>query len=98
MARTKQTAVKRESSSEFFNKKSATWEDSNGKEVKATNGHAAAAKVAAQESAKGEAGLVQLVIAVSGIYASLYVFFFFTHDLSLQISYTTSSLAPVRLD
>lgn len=68
MARTKQTAVKRDSSSEFFNKQSATWEDSNGKEVKATNGHA---KAAAQESAKGEAGFVQLVIAVSGIYASL---------------------------
>lgn len=70
MARTKQTAVKRESSSEFFNKQSATWEDSNGKEVKAANGHAASANAAAQESAK-EAGIVQLVIAVSGIYASL---------------------------
>lgn len=71
MARTKQTAVKRESSSEFFNRQSATWEDSNGKEVKATTGHAAAAKAAAEEAAKGEAGIVQLVIAVSGIYASL---------------------------
>lgn len=71
MARTKQTAVKRESSSEFFNKQSATWEDSNGKEIKATNGHAASSKAAAQESTKGEAGFVQLVIAVSGIYASL---------------------------
>lgn len=70
MARTKQTAVKRESSSEFFNKQSATWEDSNGKEVKAANGHAASATAAVQEAAK-EAGIVQLVIAVSGIYASL---------------------------
>jgi UDP-galactose transporter B1 len=70
MARTKQTAVKRESSSEFFNKQSAAWEDSNGKEAKATNGHAASA-TAAQEAATGEAGIVQLVIAVSGIYASL---------------------------
>lgn len=70
MARTKQPAVKRESSSEFFNKESATWEDANGKEIKATNGHAAPSK-SAQESGKGEAGLVQLVTAVAGIYASL---------------------------
>jgi UDP-galactose transporter B1 len=70
MARTKQLAVKRESSSEFFNKQSATWEDVNGKETRATNGHAASSK-SAQESEKGEAGLVQLVIAVAGIYASL---------------------------
>lgn len=70
MARTKQVAVKRESSSEFFNKQSATWENTNGKETKAANGHAAASK-AAQEAAKAEAGLVQLVIAVTGIYASL---------------------------
>ncbi|KAL7902350.1 UAA transporter [Trichoderma sp. SZMC 28014] len=88
MARTKQTAVKRESSSEFFNKKSATWEDSNGKEVKATNGHAAAAKVAAQESAKGEAGLVQLVIAVSGIYASFLTWAY------LQEKLTTKTYGP----
>lgn len=67
MARTKQTAVKRESSSEFFNKQSAEWEDVNGKEPKATNGHAAKPSKPAQ----GEAGLVQLVTAVAGIYASL---------------------------
>jgi UDP-galactose transporter B1 len=66
MARTKQVAVKREESSEFFNKQSAEWENANGKESKATNGHAAPSK-----SAQGEAGLVQLVTAVAGIYASL---------------------------
>lgn len=70
MARSKQPAVKRESSSEFFNKQSAAWEDTNGKEVKAPNGHGAPSK-SAQEPSKAEAGLVQLVTAVAGIYASL---------------------------
>jgi UDP-galactose transporter B1 len=70
MARSKQPAVKRESSSEFFNKQSAEWEDANGKEVKATNGHTAPSTLA-QDASKGEAGLVQLVTAVAGIYASL---------------------------
>ncbi|KAM0463762.1 hypothetical protein ACHAO4_000485 [Trichoderma viride] len=87
MARTKQTAVKRESSSEFFNKQSATWEDSNGKEVKAANGHAASATAAVQEAAK-EAGIVQLVIAVSGIYASFLTWAY------LQEKLTTKTYGP----
>ncbi|KAL6802046.1 UAA transporter [Trichoderma sp. SZMC 28012] len=84
MARTKQTAVKRESSSEFFNKQSAEWEDVNGKEPKATNGHAAKSSKPAQ----GEAGLVQLVTAVAGIYASFLTWAF------LQEKLTTKAYGP----
>ncbi|KAK0766765.1 hypothetical protein N5P37_000493 [Trichoderma harzianum] len=84
MARTKQTAVKRESSSEFFNKQSAEWEDVNGKESKATNGHAAKSSKPAQ----GEAGLVQLVTAVAGIYASFLTWAF------LQEKLTTKAYGP----
>ncbi|KAK4067702.1 hypothetical protein Trihar35433_6262 [Trichoderma harzianum] len=84
MARTKQTAVKRESSSEFFNKQSAEWEDVNGKELKATNGHAAKSSKPAQ----GEAGLVQLVTAVAGIYASFLTWAF------LQEKLTTKAYGP----
>ncbi|PTB67449.1 UAA transporter [Trichoderma citrinoviride] len=88
MARSKQPAVKRESSSEFFNKQSAAWEDANGKEMKATNGHAAAASKSAQESGKGEAGLVQLVTAVAGIYASFLTWAY------LQEKLTTKAYGP----
>lgn len=75
MARSKQPAVKRESSSEYFNKKTADWEktiDGASKEKQA-NGHVAngGAKPAKGSPAKNEAGVVQLVIAVAGIYASL---------------------------
>ncbi|KAJ4858914.1 UAA transporter family domain-containing protein [Trichoderma breve] len=84
MARTKQAAVKRESSSEFFNKQSAEWEDVNGKEPKATNGHAAKSSKPAQ----GEAGLVQLVTAVAGIYASFLTWAF------LQEKLTTKAYGP----
>ncbi|KAL6832610.1 UAA transporter [Trichoderma camerunense] len=84
MARTKQAAVKRESSSEFFNKQSAEWEDVNGKESKATNGHAAKSSKPAQ----GEAGLVQLVTAVAGIYASFLTWAF------LQEKLTTKAYGP----
>lgn len=57
MARKKQVPVRREESSEFFNKETATWEDTNGK-IK-------------QESQSSDAGVLQLVISVVGIYASL---------------------------
>lgn len=72
MARTKQPAIKREASSEFFNKTTATWEDTNGsgKGHKMANGHPATAKTDAAHE-KAEAGVVQLVVAVAGIYASL---------------------------
>ncbi|PNP50988.1 hypothetical protein THARTR1_08609 [Trichoderma harzianum] len=83
MARTKQVAVKRESSSEFFNKQSAEWEDVNGKDSKATNGHAKSSK-----PAQGEAGLVQLVTAVAGIYASFLTWAF------LQEKLTTKAYGP----
>ncbi|EHK24635.1 uncharacterized protein TRIVIDRAFT_30062 [Trichoderma virens Gv29-8] len=83
MARTKQVAVKREESSEFFNKQSAEWENANGKESKATNGHAAPSK-----SAQGEAGLVQLVTAVAGIYASFLTWAY------LQEKLTTKAYGP----
>lgn len=87
MARSKQPAVKRESSSEFFNKQSAAWEDVNGKEMKATNGHAALSK-SAQDLSKGEAGLVQLVTAVAGIYASFLTWAY------LQEKLTTKAYGP----
>ncbi|KAH0494272.1 hypothetical protein TgHK011_000897 [Trichoderma gracile] len=87
MARSKQPAMKREASSEFFNKQSAAWEDANGKEMKATNGRAAPSK-SAQESSKGEAGLVQLVTAVAGIYASFLTWAY------LQEKLTTKAYGP----
>lgn len=74
MARSKLPPVRRESSSEFFNKRTATWEDANGK---VPGGKAPAvvvpvtARGPAAAQAKPEAGVVQLVIAVAGIYASL---------------------------
>lgn len=61
MARTKRAPVKRDASSEFFDKKTAAWQ----------NGNGAAAQ--AGSPASGEAGILQLVISVAGIYASLYV-------------------------
>lgn len=64
MARTKQVPTKRQASSEYFNKETAEWEDTNGKNK--SNG-------VVKPAAKAEAGVVQLVIAVSGIYASLCV-------------------------
>lgn len=72
MARTKQPAIKREASSEFFNKTTATWEDTNGsgKGDKMANGQPAPAKTDAAHE-KPDAGVVQLVVAVAGIYASL---------------------------
>ena len=91
MARTKRQPVQRESSSEYFNKKTASWEETreNGKAATA-NGHTANGATKADGGAKSKAngkladamldvedkdsaGLLQLVIAVVGIYASLYV-------------------------
>ncbi|KFH48150.1 UDP-galactose transporter-like protein [Hapsidospora chrysogenum ATCC 11550] len=85
MARSKLPPVKREASSEFFNKKTASWEDTNGRA--ASNGAAAtgktrtmttttSAKPAGPGAVVGKAtddqggGVFQLVIAVAGIYAS----------------------------
>jgi UDP-galactose transporter B1 len=79
MARSKQPAMKREASSEYFNKKTSSWEDSTKAQAvangKATNGVAKANGRLADHEVTEEkgAGIVQLVIAVSGIYASLYV-------------------------
>lgn len=71
MARVKQPPVKRESSSEFFNKQTASWEGSNGKQQvvngRATKDNATAVPIPETK----DAGVVQLVIAVAGIYASL---------------------------
>jgi UDP-galactose transporter B1 len=69
MARSKQPAVKREASSEFFNKKTAAWEDTNGAH-KGSNGHAVK-KAADVVPLEQNAGVLQLVVAVAGIYASL---------------------------
>ncbi|KAH6610370.1 hypothetical protein Trco_000390 [Trichoderma cornu-damae] len=84
MARTKQVAVKREPSSEFFNKQAAAWEDANGKETKGTNGHAAPSR-SAPEPTRGEAGLVQLVIAVAGIYASFLTWAYLQEKLTTKV-------------
>ncbi|KAK8933116.1 hypothetical protein H634G_07351 [Metarhizium anisopliae BRIP 53293] len=72
MARTKQVPVRRESSSEFFNKQTASWVDTDGRgdKLQVTNGYTAAANGPASSSAKPEAGVVQLFISVAGIYAS----------------------------
>lgn len=77
MARSKLPPVKRESSSEYFNKNTASWEDTNGKAKRAksaTNGQATEAQPAPEavdHDKDAGAGVVQLVIAVAGIYASL---------------------------
>jgi UDP-galactose transporter B1 len=72
MARTKQPAVKRESSSEYFNKRTASWEGpSEAKAADGTNGKAGpVVKPIVPAMETKEAGIVQLVIAVAGIYAS----------------------------
>lgn len=70
MARTKQPATKREASSEFFNKTTANWEAINGHHT-ISNGHAKKFTAAAAALERPEAGVVQLVVAVAGIYASL---------------------------
>lgn len=74
MARSKRLPVQRESSSEYFNKKTASWEDTNGKGKSVAIGQTTEAKLAADavdHGKDGGAGVVQLVIAVAGIYASL---------------------------
>ena len=84
MGRIQQTPIKRESSSEFFDKTTASWQSprdqANGKQHDGQppigSGHAATATAAYQpivleQHDKGEAGILQLIIAVAGIYASL---------------------------
>lgn len=70
MARSKQPAIKREASSEFFNKTTATWEDTERSQKSLSNGNITNKALPVPASAQ-EAGLLQLVIAVAGIYASL---------------------------
>lgn len=66
MARSKQPPIKREASSEYFNKKTATWEEqSQNQNGRGTNG------TIINPKEEKEAGVLQLVIAVAGIYASL---------------------------
>ena len=71
MARSKQPAIKREASSEFFNKTTATWEDTDKSQKGASNGNIVKKTVDAMPASTQEAGVLQLVIAVAGIYASL---------------------------
>lgn len=72
MARSKQPPVRRESSSEFFNRRTASWEDADVKDKSVANGKSTAtAPKAAPVQDKAESGVLQLVIAVAGIYASL---------------------------
>lgn len=78
--------MKRETSSEFFNKETATWENANGNHTVA-NGHEASQK--AKVAAEGrDAGVVQLVIAVAGIYASFLTWAY------LQEKLTTTPYGP----
>ncbi|RSL41041.1 hypothetical protein CEP53_013005 [Fusarium sp. AF-6] len=86
MARSKQPAVKREASSEFFNKTTAAWEDTNGAH-KGSNGHAVK-KAADVVPLKQDAGLFQLVVAVAGIYASFLTWAY------LQEKLTTTPYGP----
>ncbi|KAH8175809.1 UAA transporter family protein [Sarocladium implicatum] len=95
MARSKQPPVRRESSSEFFNKRTATWEATSA-EKNQTNGvptrdlvDGAAAKVAAEVGEQKDAGVVQLVVAVAGIYASFLTWAY------LQEKLTTTPHGPV---
>ncbi|TQV94822.1 hypothetical protein V2A60_005835 [Cordyceps javanica] len=89
MARTKQVPSKRQASSEFFNKETAEWESSSGKPK--TNGSAeAAGTVKPAAPAKADAGVVQLVIAVSGIYASFLTWAY------LQEKLTTTRHGPAQ--
>ncbi|KAF7563838.1 hypothetical protein G7046_g313 [Stylonectria norvegica] len=91
MARSKQTPVKREASSEYFNKDTATWEEN-------TNGHAKGVtgeengyaiknkkvKVAADQHEGPEAGVLQLVVAVAGIYASFLTWAYLQEKLTTK--------------
>ncbi|GAB0132628.1 hypothetical protein EsDP_00001057 [Epichloe bromicola] len=85
MARTKRASVKRESSSEFFNKQIATWHETNGDDgrVKGTNGHREAARVSVDDS-RSDAGLTQLVISVAGIYASFLTWAYLQEKLTTK--------------
>ncbi|KAG5932179.1 hypothetical protein E4U60_005415, partial [Claviceps pazoutovae] len=68
MARTKRAPAQREESSEFFDKKTGSWQGGDG------DGDGEGAELARRQDrddgAGGEAGVVQLVISVVGIYAS----------------------------
>ncbi|UNI14336.1 UDP-galactose transporter [Purpureocillium takamizusanense] len=97
MARTKQPPVRRESSSEYFNKRTASWQTSaNGAPV-ADMKHATTANggqppvvvaAAAAAAARNEAGVLQLVISVAGIYASFLTWAY------LQEKLTTTPYGP----
>ncbi|OAQ99928.1 hypothetical protein LLEC1_03739 [Akanthomyces lecanii] len=91
MARTKQVPNKRQASSEFFNKETAAWESSSGAKP-TSNGAVVAAKDAALRApaAKADAGIMQLVIAVSGIYASFLTWAY------LQEKLTTTRHGPAQ--
>ncbi|KAG5990147.1 hypothetical protein E4U43_004350, partial [Claviceps pusilla] len=73
MARTKRAPVQRESSSEFFDKKTARWQDggageSNGLVKSAANGAVGGGGGGGgnvDEDSRPEAGVVQLVISVA---------------------------------
>lgn len=76
MGRSKQPPIKRETSSEYFNKRTATWEEGEEKRDVAggeTNGDASSAgrREEREEPERAQAGVAQVVIAVAGIYASL---------------------------
>ncbi|KJZ78933.1 hypothetical protein HIM_01706 [Hirsutella minnesotensis 3608] len=84
MARAKKPPVQREASSEFFNKRTALWESSNG----TGNGHSKAVATIPGLASEPAAGLLQLVIAVAGIYASFLTWAY------LQEKLTTTPYGP----
>ncbi|KHN96233.1 UDP-Glc/Gal endoplasmic reticulum nucleotide sugar transporter [Metarhizium album ARSEF 1941] len=100
MARTKRVPVRRESSSEFFDKQAASWVDTNGgaDKSRAANGHATVANGPgpgpALDAAKPEAGVVQLFISVAGIYASFLTWAYLQEKLTTRPH--GSAAAPER--
>ncbi|CAJ0553882.1 Ff.00g123940.m01.CDS01 [Fusarium sp. VM40] len=89
MARSKQPAIKREPSSEFFNKSTATWEETHQSQKSSSNGIIVKMVVDATPASAQDAGLLQLVIAVAGIYASFLTWAY------LQEKLTTKPYGPV---
>jgi UDP-galactose transporter B1 len=84
MARSKQPAIKREASSEFFNKTTATWEDTDKSQKGASNGNVVTKMVDVTPAPAQEAGVLQLVIAVAGIYASFLTWAYLQEKLTTK--------------
>ncbi|KAG6012216.1 hypothetical protein E4U41_005370, partial [Claviceps citrina] len=82
MARTKRTPVQRASSSEYLDRKTASWQDGNGAAAEART-DAARTDAARTDAARTEAGVLQLVISVAGIYASFLTWAYLQEKLTM---------------